>query len=150
MHEEHEEYEVKISEAEKSWANAVHLSSILGLCLFVAGLVFVAFEVLIRKNMLSLLVMTVPVIINTVIPILLYKRTKTISNFVKEHARQSLNFQLSVTIYFIISIAAIFVAIGVLLLFVLIIFDISCISDAYRRSREGEGYQYPMSIQFQR
>ncbi len=66
----------------------------------------------------------------------------------KNHARLALNWQLSAMIYIIISIPLMFVLIGFLTLFVVIILDvIFCIMAAVKAS-EGKLWTYPLSIPF--
>lgn len=140
--------EEKVSEKEKAWAATSHLMSYVGLLSFIIVLAFVTFDVFIKSNLNSLYFLILPVIINAAVPFVVWNRIKTISPFVEEHSKQSLNFQLSVTLYFVISIAAVFIAVGVVLLFILVIFDINVINDAFKKARDGEPYRYPMSINF--
>ncbi len=65
-----------------------------------------------------------------------------------ENAKNALNFQLSLIIYYIISGILIFVLIGIFLFWVLMIFNIvTCIVGTVKASK-GEVYKYPLTISF--
>jgi len=67
---------------------------------------------------------------------------------VKKHAKNALNWQLSMIIYSIISIILVFIIIGILLLIAIIVLNIIfCIIAAVKAS-EGKLWKYPLSIQF--
>jgi uncharacterized protein len=140
--------EKKVSDHEKAWSIVGHLSSFVGLASFIISSAYVAYEVFIKINIYSLLYLIIPVILNILIPLIIWSSTKRISSFVEEHVKQSLNFQMSVTFYFIISVASVFVAVGIVLLPVLVIFDISVVIKAYEKAALGENYRYPLSIHF--
>ncbi len=148
--------QIKITVKEKFWAVFSHLSSFTGLFLFIVTLAYIAFDIIIQYNksssydFRSIVFIIIPIVVNSLIPFIIWSTTRNISHFVNEHCKQSLNFQLSVTLYFIISIAAIFIIFGVILLFVLTMFDIVSVSDAYKKAIAGEFYRYPFSIHFVR
>lgn len=67
---------------------------------------------------------------------------------VKEHAKNALNWQISLTIYMIISAILIILIIGILLIVALGILNIVfCIIAAVKAS-EGKLWRYPLSINF--
>jgi uncharacterized Tic20 family protein len=68
------------------------------------------------------------------------------SPFTERHAREALNFQLSVTGYALVSALLAFFLIGFFLLAALIVFDVACAVAAARRASLGEDYEYPLSI----
>lgn len=66
----------------------------------------------------------------------------------KNHARAALNWQITATIYFIVSFILMIILIGIVLVFVVSIINIIfCIIAAVKAS-EGELYNYPLTIQF--
>ncbi len=72
------------------------------------------------------------------------------SVFVGRHARASINFQLSMTLYYVLSFGYVYVyvAFGLLLLLASGVFEAVSIVLAARRARAGEYYQYRMCLQF--
>jgi uncharacterized protein len=70
------------------------------------------------------------------------------SSFVRRHAVEALNFNLTVLIYVAISVVLILVGIGILLLAALgILYVVTVIIGAVRAS-SGREYRYPMTIRF--
>lgn len=66
--------------------------------------------------------------------------------FVKENARNALNWQIFMTIYTLVGLVLLIVAIGALILFVIGFLDlIFCIVAAVKAS-EGEAWTYPLTI----
>ncbi len=66
--------------------------------------------------------------------------------FVEEHAREALNFQLSVLIYGVVSVILVIVLIGILMLLVLAIFSLVMSIIAGVKAANGEEYRYPLTI----
>ncbi len=66
--------------------------------------------------------------------------------FVEEHAREALNFQISVLIYGIISGFLVILIIGILLLIALAIFAFVFAIVAAIKAANGEPYRYPLTI----
>jgi len=81
-------------------------------------------------------------------PLIIYLIYKDKKDFVYENAKHSLNFQLSLIIYYIISAVLVLVFIGILLLWVLGIFALVVIILASVKSYQGEVYRYPLEIEF--
>ncbi len=67
---------------------------------------------------------------------------------VDPHGKESLNFQISMTIYMLISGLLIFIFIGIFLLIALAIIDLVLIIIASMKASEGTPYQYPFTIRF--
>ena len=80
------------------------------------------------------------------VPLLIWLLKKDESEFVRRNAVESLNFQISMTIWFIISAILVFVLIGIPMLVVLGIIDLVCIILATIRASHGETYRYPLTI----
>jgi hypothetical protein len=68
------------------------------------------------------------------------------SEFVVEQAKESLNFQITLMIYTVISILLCFIIIGFFLIFALVIFGLIMVIIAAIRTNEGEDFQYPMTL----
>lgn len=79
-------------------------------------------------------------------PLIIYLVKKDDSKFVAEHAKESLNFQISLVIYVIISCILILVIIGIFLLWALGIAAIILIIVATIRASENKLYRYPFCI----
>ncbi len=68
--------------------------------------------------------------------------------FVNEQGKESLNFQISILIYAIVSGLLMFVCIGAFLLRAVIIFDIVFLIIAAIKANNGFHYRYPLCIRF--
>lgn len=68
--------------------------------------------------------------------------------YVDYHAKEALNFQISVLIYLVVSALLIFVLIGIVLFPAVLIFDIVCTILATIQANDGKFYRYPLSIPF--
>ena len=66
--------------------------------------------------------------------------------FIDDQGKESLNFQISLLIYAFACLLLSFVAIGVLLLFPLIVFGFVCIIMATIKASEGSAFRYPACI----
>jgi uncharacterized Tic20 family protein len=72
------------------------------------------------------------------------------SAYVRAHAVESLNFNLSWLLYAIVSVVLIFIGIGILLLLALGIAYVVLIIIASVRANNGEFFRYPLTIRFVR
>lgn len=81
-------------------------------------------------------------------PLIIWLVKKNEMPGIEPHAKESLNFQISMTIYMIVSSILIFVVIGFPLLVGLMIFDLVCIVIASFKAKDGVPYQYPITIRF--
>ncbi len=79
-------------------------------------------------------------------PLIIYIVKKDESKFVAEHAKESLNFQISLIIYSIIACILIIVLVGILLLWALSVMALILIIIATIRASEGKIYRYPFCI----
>jgi uncharacterized protein len=68
--------------------------------------------------------------------------------FVEWHAREALNFQISLMIYLIISVILMLVLIGFFLFFALVIFGLVVNISAAIKAANGDWYRYPLIIRF--
>ncbi|MDH4319273.1 MAG: DUF4870 domain-containing protein [Desulfobulbaceae bacterium] len=79
-------------------------------------------------------------------PIIIWQLKKNDYPMVDEHGKESLNFQISITIYAIVSGILMFVIIGFALLAALIIFHLVLTIIAAVKTSDGEHYRYPFTI----
>jgi len=81
-------------------------------------------------------------------PLIIYLVKKDSSPYVSNHAKESLNFQISITIYGIVAAILAFIIIGIVLALALVIFEIIYIIIAGMRANKGEMYKYPLTLRF--
>lgn len=79
-------------------------------------------------------------------PLVIWILKKEDMPFVGDQAKEALNFQISMTIYFAIGAVLIFVGIGLLILPVLWLFDIILVIIAAIKANDGVLYRYPATI----
>ncbi len=79
-------------------------------------------------------------------PLIMWLVKKDTSAFVDDQGKESLNFQISITIYGLGAGVLSFVVIGIPLLFVIGIFDIVMIIIAAVQANNGVKYRYPLCI----
>ena len=65
---------------------------------------------------------------------------------VADHAKESLNFQLSLTLYLLLSIPLIFLGIGVALIIVLVLLNIVLVIRAALEGDKGRFFRYPLNL----
>jgi uncharacterized Tic20 family protein len=85
---------------------------------------------------------------NLIGPLVIWLIKKNDYPLVDEQGKESLNFQLSMTIYSIIAGLLCFIFIGFLLLGVLVIVDLILVIKASVRTSNGQEYLYPYTIRF--
>lgn len=83
---------------------------------------------------------------NIIAPVVVWQLRKHDSDFVVEQAKESLNFQITLMIYFLVSFFLVFIIIGFLMIFALVIFGLITVIVAGVKANDGENYRYPMSI----
>lgn len=83
-----------------------------------------------------------------IVPLILWIVKKEESRFVAEHARKSLNFQLSLLIYIIVSFIMVFFIIGIFMMAALGVFATIVMIIASVAASKGEDYNYPLCIDF--
>ena len=80
------------------------------------------------------------------VPLGIWLWKKEESPFIENHARESLNFQLSMTIYFVVAGILVYLLIGVFLLAVLAAVELVCVLLAAVYASRGDSYRYPFSL----
>ena len=83
-----------------------------------------------------------------IVPLVVWLVKKDESNFIAEHAKQSINFQLSMMIYITVSIMLVFLVVGIFTLIGLAFFSIWVTIVATVEAGKGKAYKYPLTIQF--
>ncbi len=85
---------------------------------------------------------------NIIGPLVIWLIKREEHPFVNDQGRESLNFQISITVYLIASGVLAFVLIGIPLLIALAILNPVLVVIASIRANNGEPYRYPLTIQF--
>ncbi len=85
---------------------------------------------------------------NIIGPLVVWLIKKDEMMFVNDQGKEALNFQISVSIYAIVSAFSIFLIIGFLLLPAVMIFSLVMTIIACVKANEGEYYRYPLCIRF--
>ncbi|HWL66181.1 MAG TPA: DUF4870 domain-containing protein [Actinomycetota bacterium] len=81
-------------------------------------------------------------------PLIIWLIKKDEFPLVDDQGKESLNFQISFTIYAIVSAILILVVVGIFMLVALGIFWLVVVIVASVRANEGKQYRYPMTIRF--
>lgn len=79
-------------------------------------------------------------------PLIIYLLKKDESAFVRSHALESLNFQITLTVCLIASIPLVFVLIGILLLWIIPILSLILVIVATIKASENKLYRYPINF----
>jgi uncharacterized Tic20 family protein len=83
---------------------------------------------------------------NIAAPLIIYLMKKDESPFVAEQARESLNFQISMSIYALVSAVLVVILIGFLLLAAVWVAGVVLTIIASVKAANGEVYRYPLTI----
>lgn len=106
----------------KKWGMLCHLSALLGLVLVSFG------------HILG--------------PLLVWLLKRDDHHFIDEQGKESLNFQISMTIYFVVAGLLMFVLIGFFLILILAVANVILVIIASVEAYKGRGYRYPLTIRF--
>ena len=82
------------------------------------------------------------------VPLFIFFIKKDTSEFIKLHSKESLNFQISLTIYFIIAGILTIILIGHLFILALLAVEVIFVIIASMKANNGVMYKYPLSIRF--
>ncbi len=88
----------------------------------------------------------IPFLGNILGPLIIWLIKKDEFPLVNDQGKESINFQISMTIYFFISIIFCFVAIGIPILIAILFFDPIFTIIAAVKANEGVPYRYPLTI----
>jgi hypothetical protein len=83
---------------------------------------------------------------NVLLPLVLWLTQKEKSDFVAYHSKESLNFQITMTIGYIISAILILAVVGIFLLIGLALFALVVTIIATVKASNGEAYEYPINL----
>ena len=83
-----------------------------------------------------------------IVPLVIFFVKRDESPFVTEHAKEAINFHLSLLIYFICCIPLVFVLIGIPIMIVLGIIALICSVIGAIRAADSAYYRYPLTIRF--
>jgi uncharacterized protein len=111
-----------VSRDERTWAMLAHLSALVGYSIVPFG--------------------------NIVAPLVVWLIKKDQSWFIDDQAKESINFQISMVIYTLISIPLVLLLIGIVLLLILYVFGIVMVIIAAIKANDGVQYRYPVTIRF--
>jgi uncharacterized protein len=78
--------------------------------------------------------------------LIIYLLKKDESNYVAEHAKEALNFQISITIFYVISVVLMLLLVGILLFFVIYVGAIILCIIATIKAADNVLYKYPFTI----
>jgi uncharacterized Tic20 family protein len=79
-------------------------------------------------------------------PLIIWLIKKDESPLVADQGKESLNFQISITIYAIVALLLTLILIGYILFVAIMIFDLVMVIIAAVRANSGEKYRYPLCI----
>lgn len=85
---------------------------------------------------------------NIIAPMILWQMKKDEYPLVDDQGKEALNFQISMTIYVLIAVILVLMAIGIVLLIALGLFDLIVTVIAALNAANGQKYRYPLSIRF--
>ncbi|MBN1591912.1 MAG: DUF4870 domain-containing protein [Candidatus Coatesbacteria bacterium] len=85
---------------------------------------------------------------NIILPLVFWIIRKDESAFVDDQGKESLNFQISLSIYFIIAGLLGLILIGFFMLPIIGVFGVICVIIAAMKANKGEKYRYPLCIRF--
>jgi uncharacterized protein len=81
-------------------------------------------------------------------PLVIYILKKDESAYVSDHSKESLNFQITLFILYMVSGVLVLLLIGFLLMFIIYIAQIALAIVATIRASEGKIYRYPVNFRF--
>lgn len=85
---------------------------------------------------------------NILAPLIIWILKREESELIDDQGKEAFNFQVSVTLYFIMSIILVIFLIGIPLLIGLLFFHVIVTIIAGIRANDGEKYRYPLTIRF--
>lgn len=83
---------------------------------------------------------------NLIAPLIIWLIKKDELPFVNDQGKESLNFQIAMSIAFVIGVVLLFAGIGFLLIGIIAVYDIVMIIVASIKANEGVAYRYPYTL----
>ena len=93
------------------------------------------------------IVVSIP-LANIIAPLVIWLIKKDEMPLVDRHGKESLNFQITVSIALVCCVPLIFVVIGIVLIPLVLIGDLVCVTMASVKANNGEFFDYPLTIRF--
>ncbi|MHC4562163.1 MAG: DUF4870 domain-containing protein [Planctomycetota bacterium] len=81
-------------------------------------------------------------------PLILWLIKKDAHPFVNVQGKEALNFQISMSIYILVSIPLFFICVGYFVMLAVVICDVVFLIMASIASSKGQAYRYPLTIRF--
>lgn len=81
-------------------------------------------------------------------PLIVWLSKRNDDDIVAEHAKEALNFQLSLIIMYLIAWVLVFVLVGIFMLWLLSVLNVIFVVVAAVKALNGEFFRYPFSIKF--
>jgi uncharacterized Tic20 family protein len=100
------------------------------------------------EKTMAILAHVLTLVVWFVAPLVIYLSKKDQPSFALEHAKESLNFQLSLIIYFFAAFILMVVIVGIFLLAAIGIFAFIVVIVATIKAANGEMYRYPLCMRF--
>lgn len=100
------------------------------------------------EKTMALLSHVLTIVVGFLAPLIIYLLKKDESTFVSEHAKESLNFQITVFIAAIVSLILCLVLIGFILIWGVLLMNLVLAIIATIKASEGKLYKYPFNIRF--
>jgi uncharacterized protein len=97
-------------------------------------------------HLLTLIGYIIPLFIHIIIPLVILLTKGKESAYVAHHAKESLNFNITITIYYVIAGMALFVLIGWLMIPAIFVFDVVNVFRMGGRAGRGESAHYPFTL----
>ena len=98
------------------------------------------------EKTLAILAHILTIVSSFIAPLIIYLLKKDESTFVSEHAKESLNFQITIFILYMISFALMLVFIGFLLVWLLSMVNLLLVIIATIKANENRIYRYPINF----
>ncbi len=98
------------------------------------------------ERTLAILAHILTIVSSFIAPLVIYLLKKDESPFVSEHAKESLNFQITMFILYMISFVLMLVLIGFLLIWLLSIANLVLVIIATIKANENKMYRYPINF----
>ena len=95
------------------------------------------------EKTMAILAHALTIVVGFIAPLIIYLIKKDESSFIAHHARESLNFQITI---FIIIVALFITVIGILLVWIVGIVAVVFVIMATIKASEGKLYKYPFSL----
>ena len=83
-----------------------------------------------------------------IVPLIIWSMYRDQSELVDRQGKESINFQLSITLYYLISILLIVLIIGIFMLITLVLLSFILVIIAAIKVDKGEEFHYPLTIRF--